>query len=98
MSETHSWPRSAPAGFRVTRRPADARQAAPEEPTPWQRYRALIEVMITTDVVGSLSMNRASRLLPTYRTLLTRMSGFSPPEQAIAMLDVMGCDNITVRR
>jgi len=76
--------------------PADDRQTTPDKQTPWQRYRALIEVMITTDIVGSLSMNRGSRLLPTYRTLLTRISGFSPPEQAIAMLDVMGCDNTTV--
>jgi hypothetical protein len=68
----------------------------PGQETPWQKYRSVIEVAIDTDIIAAISLNRGSRLLPTYRKLLSRMDGLTTPEQYISMLDVMGCDNTTV--
>ena len=80
----------------MQRRLETDRSRNPNVQTPWQRYRALIEAMIQTDIVGSLSLNRGSEMLPAYRTLLARMDSLVPPDQMISMLEVMGCDNLTV--
>ena len=77
---------------------ADDSESPPGVQTPWQRYRPLMEIMISTDLIASLSENKANPSLPTYRMILGRVSGLAPPEQAIDMLEVMGCDNVTVRR
>lgn len=64
--------------------------------TPWQRYRSLIEILINTDVLGAVSQNRASRLLPVYRNVLTRFNGVTSPGATIDMSGVTGNDNTTV--
>jgi hypothetical protein len=63
--------------------------------TPWQRYKPLIAVMVWMDILGSVTQNKASRLLPTYRRLLDQrpMMTIKPHLQ---MANVMGCDNTTV--
>lgn len=54
--------------------------------------------MIWTDVIASVSQNRASRLLPTYRRILTHFPADTPEtaESMILMDKVMGCDSTTV--
>lgn len=63
--------------------------------TPWQRYKPLIAVMVWMDILGSVSQNKASRLLPTYRQLLDQRP-VADTKAHLSMSTVMGCDNTTV--
>ncbi|WVQ83381.1 hypothetical protein IAT38_005522 [Cryptococcus sp. DSM 104549] len=74
-----------------------ATRAAPTPNSPWARYRHLIEHMIWTDIIASVSQNKASRLLPSYRRILTHLpaeQGNPPP--LLLMDKVMGCDSTTL--
>ncbi|WVR04577.1 hypothetical protein IAU60_001585 [Kwoniella sp. DSM 27419] len=42
-------------------------------PSPWARYRQLIEHMIWTDIIAAVTQNKATQLLATYRRLLDHM-------------------------
>ncbi|WVQ76103.1 hypothetical protein IAR50_005743 [Cryptococcus sp. DSM 104548] len=66
--------------------------------SPWSRYRHLIEHMIWADVIASVSYNKSSRLLPTYRRILLHMpaESFAPGSPMILMDQVMGCDSTTL--
>jgi hypothetical protein len=51
--------------------------------------------MVWMDILGSVTLNKATRLLPTYRRLLDQRPMMpSPPH--LNMANVMGCDNTTV--
>ena len=54
--------------------------------------------MLWTDVIASVSQNKASRLLPTYRRILIHFPADTPEtaESMILMDKVMGCDSTTV--
>lgn len=71
---------------------------SPARHTPWKKYRHLIEHMIWTDVIASVSQNKASRLLPTYRRILIHFPADTPEtaESMILMDKVMGCDSTTL--
>lgn len=65
--------------------------------SPWMRYRPLMCAMIWMDIVGSVTLNQASSILPVYRDLL----GYSPSTYGekrpkLHMHRVMGCDDTTV--
>ncbi|ODN82288.1 hypothetical protein L202_02568 [Cryptococcus amylolentus CBS 6039] len=66
--------------------------------SPWSRYRHLIEHMIWADVIASVSYNKSSRLLSTYRRILLHMpaESFAPGSPMILMDQVMGCDSTTL--
>ncbi|WVQ83360.1 hypothetical protein IAT38_005499 [Cryptococcus sp. DSM 104549] len=68
------------------------------EGSPWRRYRPLVEHMIWTDIISSVSQNKASRLLPTYRKLLKRLpSESSLDNKPVVQMDkVMGSDSTTL--
>ncbi|WWC95086.1 hypothetical protein V866_001938 [Kwoniella sp. B9012] len=40
--------------------------------SPWKRYRHFLQAIIRTDIFGSITENKASELLPIYRSLLNR--------------------------
>jgi hypothetical protein len=63
--------------------------------TPWGRYKPLIAVMVWMDILGSVTLNKASRLLPIYRRLLDQRPMMPTPPH-LSMANVMGCDNTTV--
>ncbi|WWD03859.1 hypothetical protein V865_001915 [Kwoniella europaea PYCC6329] len=42
--------------------------------SPWKRYRHFLQAIIRTDIFGSITENKASELLPIYRSLLNRSS------------------------
>ena len=68
--------------------------------SPWKRYRPLMCAMVWMDIVGSVSQNKVTRLLPIYRTVLARApSGRNGGEerQRLRMDKVVGCDDTTVR-
>lgn len=69
---------------------------SPSVPSPWQRYRQLVEVMIWMDIIASVSLNRVSRLLPTYRNLLGHLPVMSLSHPKLSMERVMGGDSTTV--
>lgn len=51
--------------------------------------------MIWMDILGSVTQNKASRLLPTYRKLLDQRPMMATKPH-LSMANVMGCDNTTV--
>ncbi|WWD21426.1 hypothetical protein CI109_105911 [Kwoniella shandongensis] len=66
--------------------------------TPWARFPHLIQHMIWTDTIASVSQNKTSKMLPAYRKLLDH-----PPVEAgtnnrplILMDKVMGADSTTL--
>ena len=65
--------------------------------SPWQRYRPLIAVMVWMDILGSVTQNKGSRLLPTYRRLLSHFPAQRDSGARLAMEHVWGCDDTTVR-
>lgn len=68
--------------------------------SPWQRYKPLICAMVWLDIIGSVSQNRPSRLLPVYRSLLYHPPGagaWGERRARLRMEKVMGCDDTTVR-
>ncbi|WVQ97982.1 hypothetical protein IAU59_005102 [Kwoniella sp. CBS 9459] len=67
--------------------------------SPWKRYRQLIEHMIWTDILASVTQNKASQLLATYRRILDHLPAEpgSPAETNMLLMDrVMGCDSTTL--
>ena len=64
--------------------------------SPWQRYRPLIAVMVWMDILGSVTQNKSSPLLPTYRRLLDRTPLQAPNRARLDMKRIMGCDDSTV--
>lgn len=57
--------------------------------------------MVWMDIVGSVSQNKASRLLPMYRRLLGQSPaayGQKVARNKLSMERVMGCDDTTVSR
>ncbi|OCF37396.1 hypothetical protein I316_00517 [Kwoniella heveanensis BCC8398] len=76
---------------------ADDRAGSPG--SPWKRYRQLIEHMIWTDIIASVTQNKASQLLATYRRILDHLPAEpgSPAETNMLLMDrVMGCDSTTL--
>lgn len=70
------------------------------KPSPWKRYRPLMCAMVWMDIVGSVSQNKVTRLLPIYRTVLAQApSGWNGGEkrERLRMDKVVGCDDTTVR-
>lgn len=66
--------------------------------SPWQRYRPLICAMVWMDIVGSVTLNQASSILPVYRGLLAQAPArFGEKRRNKLHMDrVMGCDDTTV--
>ncbi|WVF69939.1 hypothetical protein IAT40_004724 [Kwoniella sp. CBS 6097] len=67
--------------------------------SPWKRYRQLVEHMIWTDIFASVTQNKASQLLATYRRILDHLPAEpgSPAETNMLLMDrVMGCDSTTL--
>ncbi|WRT64835.1 uncharacterized protein IL334_001771 [Kwoniella shivajii] len=68
-------------------------------PSPWSRYRLLIEHMIWSDIINSVTQNKASSLLPMYRRLLDHLPSGNPapPNRPTLLMDrLMGCDSTTL--
>ena len=67
--------------------------------SPWKRYRPLMCAMVWMDIVGSVSQNKSTRLLPIYRTVLAQPpSGWNGGRAKLHMERVVGCDDTTVSR
>ncbi|ORX36937.1 fungal-specific transcription factor domain-domain-containing protein [Kockovaella imperatae] len=64
--------------------------------SPWQRYRPLIAVMVWMDILGSVTQNKASPILPTYMRLLDRTPMQRHTDARLDMENVMGCDDTTL--
>nr|XP_018265619.1 uncharacterized protein I303_01989 [Kwoniella dejecticola CBS 10117]OBR87777.1 hypothetical protein I303_01989 [Kwoniella dejecticola CBS 10117] len=76
-------------------------------PSPWSRYRILIEHMIWIDILASVTQNKASPLLPVYRKLLDHLPYNSNADpmgtkttngtKPLLLMDrLMGCDSTTL--
>jgi len=69
--------------------------------SPWKRYRPLMCAMVWMDIVGSVSQNKSTRLLPIYRQVLSQpAAGWNGMGEGIRaklhMERVVGCDDTTV--
>ena len=52
--------------------------------------------MVWVDIVGSVTQNIPSRLLPIYRSLLAQPSWNGGSKSKLSIDKVMGCDDTTV--
>ncbi|WWC87000.1 uncharacterized protein L201_001882 [Kwoniella dendrophila CBS 6074] len=67
-----------------------------DKPSPWSRYRILIEHMVWTDIIASVTRNQASTLLPMYRKILDHSPSSQPNKPVLLMDKTMGCDSTTL--
>nr|XP_018999887.1 uncharacterized protein I203_07412 [Kwoniella mangroviensis CBS 8507]OCF63348.1 hypothetical protein I203_07412 [Kwoniella mangroviensis CBS 8507] len=54
--------------------PTNTHSHQKQKGSPWKRYRYFLQAIIRTDIFGSITENKASPLLPIYRSLLNRSS------------------------
>jgi len=76
-----------------TRAIADVNSKPQQLTQRWKRHQHLIPALIWTDVLASVTQNKASKLLPLYRVLLGNNHGDG---ERLHMESVMGCDSTTV--